>query len=95
MKSTIEDLVPIETVPLYQSHKKVRALKIDRVLDLTGSHVTIRIENFPESDEHVQLEVIAPGRPTPQAGWYYVVYEDGYESFSPPEAFESGYTRIL
>lgn len=30
----------------------------------------------------------------PQPGGYYVVYEDGYKSFSPAEAFEGGYTRI-
>jgi hypothetical protein len=31
----------------------------------------------------------------PKAGGYYVVYADGYKSFSPAEAFESGYTRII
>lgn len=31
----------------------------------------------------------------PCVGGYYVVYEDGYLSFSPAEAFESGYTRIV
>ena len=30
----------------------------------------------------------------PQEGGYYVQYEGGYESYSPAEAFESGYTRI-
>lgn len=30
----------------------------------------------------------------PFAGGYYVVYADGYKSFSPAEAFESGYTRM-
>jgi hypothetical protein len=30
----------------------------------------------------------------PQAGGYYVVYQDGYKSFSPADAFEGGYTRI-
>ncbi|HLG97188.1 MAG TPA: hypothetical protein VKX49_12825 [Bryobacteraceae bacterium] len=30
----------------------------------------------------------------PQPGGYFVVYEDGYESFSPAKAFEEGYTRI-
>ena len=30
----------------------------------------------------------------PQSGGYYVRYEDGYESYSPAEAFESGYTPI-
>lgn len=31
---------------------------------------------------------------SPTAGGYYVVYEDGYKSFSPAEAFESGYSKI-
>ncbi len=30
----------------------------------------------------------------PVVGGYYVVYEDGYKSFSPAKAFEEGYTRI-
>ena len=30
----------------------------------------------------------------PQVGGYYVVYKDGYKSFSPDEAFEEGYTLI-
>jgi hypothetical protein len=30
----------------------------------------------------------------PQAGGYYVVYEDGYKSYSPAKAFEEGYTRL-
>jgi hypothetical protein len=30
----------------------------------------------------------------PQPGGYYVVYEDGYESYSPAKAFEEGYTKI-
>jgi hypothetical protein len=28
----------------------------------------------------------------PKVGGYYVVYKDGYESFSPADAFEDGYT---
>ena len=30
----------------------------------------------------------------PTVGGYYVVYKDGYKSFSPADAFESGYTRV-
>ena len=30
----------------------------------------------------------------PHAGGYYVVYDDGYKSFSPAKAFEEGY-RLL
>jgi hypothetical protein len=29
----------------------------------------------------------------PRPGGYYVVYEDGYKSFSPADAFEKGYTK--
>lgn len=30
----------------------------------------------------------------PHPGGYYVVYADGYKSYSPAKAFEDGYTRI-
>jgi hypothetical protein len=30
----------------------------------------------------------------PSVGGYYVVYDDGYKSYSPSEAFEGGYTKI-
>lgn len=33
-------------------------------------------------------------RATPLPGGYLVIYEDGYMSFSPAAAFESGYTLI-
>ena len=29
-----------------------------------------------------------------EAGGYYVRYPDGYESWSPAEAFEEGYTLV-
>jgi hypothetical protein len=42
---------------------------------------------FEVSEEYVDKH-------NPQAGGYYVVYKDGYKSFSPAEAFEEGYTKI-
>jgi hypothetical protein len=30
----------------------------------------------------------------PQVGGYYVLYKDGYASFSPASAFEEGYDLI-
>ena len=30
----------------------------------------------------------------PYIGGYYVVYADGYKSFSPTEAFEEGYSLV-
>ncbi len=42
---------------------------------------------IPVSDEYFRKH-------NPTAGGYYVVYEDGYKSFSPAKAFEEGYTRL-
>lgn len=42
---------------------------------------------FPVTTEYVQKH-------NPQVGGYYVVYEDGYKSFSPAKAFEDGYRLI-
>ncbi len=40
----------------------------------------------------VLLLVYLPVMLKTEVGGYYVVYEDGYKSFSPAGAFESGYT---
>jgi hypothetical protein len=42
---------------------------------------------FPVDEAYIQKH-------NPQPGGYYVVYKDGYKSFSPAQAFEEGYTRI-
>jgi hypothetical protein len=42
---------------------------------------------FPVSREYVLKH-------SPQVGGYYVVYADGYKSWSPAQAFEEGYTRL-
>jgi hypothetical protein len=40
----------------------------------------------------VDAEFLAKHNPVP--GGYFVVYEDGYRSYSPAAAFEAGYTLI-
>lgn len=91
---------PQHEMPRYQCHKKVWALKIETV-ERHG-------ENDPNVDTaesgffvaadlgygKIELDAEYMRKHNPQAGGYYVVYEDGYKSYSPAEAFESGYTRI-
>jgi hypothetical protein len=82
-------------LPLYQCHKQVRACKIARVHDFRE----ITEDTFFLTPEDVNLMPIEVDvdffdKHKPKAGGYYIVYPDGYESFSPAEAFESGYTRI-
>jgi hypothetical protein len=93
--TTNETSMPVELqdrIPLYQSHKVVRALKIKDVIEevSTPNWVALQFDNFPELNGTLAIRVA--NKPRPKSGWYYVLYEDGYESFSPPEAFKQGYS---
>ena len=90
-------------MPKYQCHKKVWALKIKAIAEKPNPDETGRSASAsygavitPEDDGFAPFEVSAEymTKHRPQVGGYYVVYEDGYKSFSPADAFESGYTRI-
>ncbi len=76
-------------LPEYVCHKKVRALKIKAVNALNGNTTIV-----PEDERYAPFNVDADyvNKHRPIAGGYYVVYKDGYKSFSPAEAFEDGYT---
>lgn len=85
---------PMMELPKYKSHKIVRALSI----------AAIEIHEDKSATIAPSLTAYAPFRT--QAGWaerwkgseedkgYYVVYDDGYASWSPTEAFENGYTKL-
>lgn len=82
-------------MPKYSCHKKVWALKIKHINDVTendegiGASLVFEEEGFSAidvSDEYMEKH-------KPDKGGYYVVYKDGYKSFSPADAFEGGYTR--
>lgn len=78
-------------IPIYQCHKRVRAAKItgfrgngtdvpDILLGEICGITTVLQEWF---EKH-----------KPEIGGYFVIYEDGYKSFSPAKAFEDGYSKI-
>jgi hypothetical protein len=80
-------------MPRYQCHKQVWALKIKRIeLAPAGAMPSIIPDDDGYGPIHVSSEWIDKHKPV--VGGYYVVYDDSYVSFSPAEAFESGYTRI-
>jgi hypothetical protein len=89
-------------MPRYQCHKIVHALKIARVE--CGEHPRHHPDDACGADWEIAPaeEGFAPfrvsaafvARHNPQAGGYFVVYEDGYESYSPAGPFEAGYTRL-
>lgn len=90
----VEEDKPVNThanLPRYRCHKVVRAGKIEGIAGLSdGRGFMVMLEGGMAFDMNCEWF----GRHKPKVGGYYVVYEDGYVSFSPADAFESGYTRI-
>ncbi len=79
-----------EEMPKYRSHKEVHALKIIEIqspeldeIQLVLEDSTVRTVSFNYVRKH-----------NPQVGGYFVLYADGYQSWSPAAVFEEGYTRI-
>jgi len=94
-------------MPRYRCHKDVWALKIQSVetnlptieeleKTLAGNDDApggfLKFEDPGYGVRAVSTDYMRKHKPV--AGGYFVVYKDGYESFSPAEAFEEGYTRI-
>lgn len=79
-------------MPKYKCHKKVWALKIKGIIDNKATTPELAFEDEDYAPLSVDWDWYY--RHKPQAGGYYVVYADGYKSYSTAQAFESGYTRI-
>ncbi len=75
-------------MPVYQSHKRVWALKIKEVNGNTITPADAGYAPFEVDEAYTEKH-------NPQAGGYFVQYEDGYKSFSPAKAFEDGYPPIV
>lgn len=97
----MNDTTQIE-MPRYRCHKEVWALKIDGIQldsvkaaednrETDGSAVIV-----PNDTDYSPFKVDAEylRKHKPEAGGYYVLYKGGYKSYSPADAFESGYSLI-
>lgn len=76
-------------LPKYKCHKEVRAAK---VLSVRTDSLVVEIK------DHVGIVPVDSdylNKHKPEIGGYYVQYEDGYESWSPAKAFESGYSYLM
>lgn len=84
-------------MPRYVSHKRVWALEIDSIgprdalLERNGFTRRLNFRDAGYATIDVPEEMFARYIPAP--GDFYVVYADGYKSFSPRKAFLEGYTR--
>lgn len=93
-------------MPKYRCHKDVWALKIAEI-ELVWNEATLgqlkmarltplnKKYGIIEVDREYILRVTPKNKPFQDlAGGYYVVYKDGYKSWSPAVAFEDGYSLI-
>ncbi len=83
---------PQREMPCYRCHKLVHALKIAHIGGTESDGHWISPEEEDYADFRVSIAYLQKHQP--KIGGYYVVYADGYESFSPAKAFEEGYTRL-
>lgn len=87
-----------QQLPEYVCHKRVRAALINgwaRNADGTGT-VTLRLQG-DNGDIYRAVDAAYLTKHSVSLsellGGYFVEYADGYVSWSPPKAFEQGYTR--
>ncbi len=88
--------------PIYD--KRPTIAELERILDSNAEGPVLEaagrlIGGFmvtPADEGYAPFEVGFDyvNRHKPEAGGYFVVYTDGYKSYSPAKAFEEGYTRI-
>ena len=88
-------------LPKYKCHKEVHALKIKSIFNpnegLDQEDDGERVITFSDSGCEALAFLVDRGyiqKHKPYVGGYFVVYADGYRSFSPPDVFADGYTRI-
>lgn len=77
-------------MPRYVSHKKVWALEIETV----SVGAPYRMKPADKGYAEITLPAEMWARYQPVSGDFYVVYADGYKSFSPRKAFLEGYKPV-
>lgn len=86
------------SMPRWKCHKEVSAFKIREIRGIPGADIedpgpsSALLVSTDGGTVTVTAEYMRKHRP--QIGGYYILYEDGYHSFSPAKAFEDGYARI-
>lgn len=87
-------------MPRYKCHKEVWALKIKDIQQAPANQEALHPGGdwiiTPEDEGYAPFPVGYEWytKHKPEVGGYFVVYKDGYKSYSPATAFEEGYARI-
>ena len=77
-------------LPQWKCHKVVRASKIVAITNAGNGACDLGLEHLSV----LRVSKAFMDKHKPERGGYYVRYADGYESYSPAQAFEEGYTLV-
>jgi hypothetical protein len=77
-------------LPKWQSHKTVWAGKVAAVSEKEG--IPSLILDLGDDQTNIAVGQAWLDRHKPEVGGYFVLYADGYRSYSPAKAFEEGHT---
>jgi hypothetical protein len=81
-------------MPKYKCNKEVHALCIAGISLPQNKDFDAELAFEESSYAPILMSKEWLDKHNPAVGGYYVVYKDGYRSYSPAKAFEEGYTRI-
>ncbi len=81
-------------MPRYKCYKIVHALKLVGATVQPDGSVIIQPADESYASFLADAEFGERFKGTDEDAGYYVVYEDGYVSWSPTKAFEEGYTEL-
>lgn len=89
-----EEGTAMKEMPRYKCHKEVYALKIAALEVHEDGTCSIQPADEGFGAFKADSDWVSRFHGTSDDPGYYVVYRDGYKSWSPTKAFEEGYTRI-
>lgn len=81
-------------LPKWKCHKIVHAVKIDNFVACEDGVMLSPITGSGYARFKVPAEVFARSFPPVGDQFYYVVYDGGYQSWSPVKEFEDGYALL-
>lgn len=100
-KSESTQPIPGAYLPAWKCHKIVHAAKIVSIEYVAPRDDSVFVKHALYLDFGIEWGVTPVivdsewfDKHSPDEGGYLVVYEDGYQSYSPAEPFESGYTLL-
>lgn len=85
-----------DQLPRYKCHKIVSAAKIERIdfgYNEQRDRSVVMLVPADTSLQPIPVDHAFMSKHGPHAPGYFVLYDDGYESWSPVQTFEAGYSK--